>query len=448
MFSSGLDPNPIELTSDDDGGRAQPPQKRVKHAHKEPLTEVIDLCSESEGVTSSPRRTRTRVEKSVVVVLSTDEEVDLESPSNHLALRKTDTRKSSSLSPLRDSSPLVEDESEVQTLPSPQAHYVPIPESKVPVAEDGITNENNIQVEKADFPRGYFQSLYNEALTRCARETLHAKDIADPPSPFSLKCIPPARTIRYVAENQSPTLHTPLFFGRIMLRLGARLKQSKTVVFSDPNALSDAKAFSDNRSVSSMETSKLNEEQEDLQRHSDIMELSPVNSGALEVITKTPSIDFHDDTFSDTQAAGISPSIPVNNLDANERPVSKAPGPSLPLANRKTPGLIMLEDTPVPDNIQAQEVSTNCSTATLDRTNSSAILLNLLCNTPSNPPISDVVHYQTKTSQEAEVSLFRRAVSVDQVAKIEFSALKDAQLLVQVLWQRYEASKISGILLD
>ncbi|KAF8798831.1 hypothetical protein BYT27DRAFT_7246316 [Phlegmacium glaucopus] len=408
VVSSGLDPNPIELTSSDDASRARP-QKRVKQTRKKPLSpEVIDLCSESEDVTS-PRRTLTR-DEAPVLVLSTDNE-DLEFPSfSCLAVRETDSKERPALPSLGDISPPIGDESVFRASPSPRTHNIPVPKPKAPVAEDGVTDGNNRVAEKVDFPRGSLQALYNEALARCARQPQHAIDIADQPSPFSsLKCIPPAHTIHDSTPSQSPTLHTPLFFDRIILRLRARLKPRKTL---------DATAFSDDTNLGSTEA-KINEEQEDAWTYPDtVMELSTVESEAREVATKTifvSSTEFQDDALSDTQATGISPSVLVNDPDVNERPLSKAPSPPSPLENQEStlpPEVVMLEDT-VPENIQAQEVSANYRIATPERETPSAISPNMLCKNV-------------------------------QVATIEPSILKGAQFLVQALRRRYDASKISG----
>lgn len=446
VVSPGLDPNPIELTSSDDASRAQPPRKRVKHASRKPLSsQVIDLCSESEDVTSSPRRKRKQDEGSVVVVLSTDEEADFELPSfNRLAFRESKSRKGPALPPLGDILSPIED-SVSGASPSPQIHNTLAPKTKAPVAEeDGVTDENNILAKKVDFPRGSLQALYNEALTRCTREPQHAKNIADIPSPFySRKYIPPARIIRYSTLSQSPTLHTPLFFDRIILRLKARLKSRKTL---------NAKAILDDISLGSMEVSKFNEEQEDTRTYSDtVMELSAVDSETAEVATKTiplPPIESQGDALSNTHAPGISPSILANDLDVDKRPVFKAPESPSPLAKQESPfpsEVVILEDTPISESIQAQEVSAKRRTPTPERENSSAISPNMLCKTPSNLSNPDAV---IATTQEAETFLFRRESRADQVATIERSVLKNAQFLVQTLLRRYDASAISGILVD
>ena len=426
LVSPGLDPNPIELTSSDDAGRPQPPPKRVKHTHKKTFSShVIDLCSEHEDDIVSPRRARTRDDASVVV-LSTDEEMDLKSPAlNRLAFRGSNTRESSALPPLRDISSSIE----FQASSSHQAHNA-VPEPKAPVAEDIAIDKNNMYAEEANLPRGSLQALYNEALARCAREPQSAKDIADKRSPFSsLKCIPPARTIRYATESQSPSLHTPLFFDRIILRLRARLKQPKTL---------DATAVLDDTNLNSMQVSKLDEGQEDTLTYSDaVMEISTVDSEAPET-NFMPPIDLQNDALSDTQAACISPSISVNNMDVNKRPVSQYPSP---LANQESPLS--------PEVTIFQKVSTNCGLPTSDRAKSSAISTNMLCNTLSNSSNSsnlDAVNYQFEIPQEAGSSFFGRENGIDQVAAIEPIVLKDAHFLVQTLRQRYDASKLSGIL--
>jgi hypothetical protein len=300
--SPGLDQNPIELTSSD-GSRPQPPQKRMKRLHKKVFKpEVIDLCS-SEDVIALQRHTRTR-DEAPVIVLSTDEEVDLEfSALSHLACRKIDSRECPALPPLRDMSPLTEIESVFQPLPSPLAHNTPVPKPKPKtlVSEDGVTDENNICAEKVNLPRGSLQILYNEALARCTREPPHENDIADQPSPLSsLKCVPRARIIRYATQTQSPSLHTPLFFSRIILRLRARLKQLKTL---DVKALSDARASFSNHKVfpdaiafstisndiglNSKEVSKLDEDQDTLTYPEAVMEISAVDSEFLDIVTGT-----------------------------------------------------------------------------------------------------------------------------------------------------------------
>lgn len=370
-------------------------------------SQVIDLCSESEDVIASPRRTRTRDEASVVD-LSTDEEVDLKSPSlNRLVFTETDTGKSPALPSVRDISPPTEFHA-LQAVPRPKAS----------VAEDDVRGEN-IYVEKPNLPRGSLQALYNEALAGCAREPQRA---ANQPSPFySLPCIPPARIIRYATETPSPNLHTPLFFERIILRRRAKLKQPRT---------SDAKAILDDTSLDSMQASKLDEEQDALTYSDTVMEISTANSEAPEVATET-SIDFQDDALSDTRAPTIPLSILVNNLDVNERPVSQYPS----LESSLRPEVSMLEDTSFLDSIQAQKVSINYRSPTPDKP-SSATSTNTLCNTPSNP---DTFKYKFETLQ-AYLS------GAEQVATIEPIVLKDAQFFVQALQRKYDTSKISGIL--
>jgi hypothetical protein len=454
FVSPGLDPNPIELTSSDDDSQPQPPRKRIKRTHKKTFSsEVIDLCSDSEDVIASPRHTCTRDERSVVV-LSTDEEVDPEFSA--LAFRKIDTRECPALSPLRDISPPIEIKSVFQASPSPLAHNT-VPKPKAPVSEeDGVSDENNIYAEKVNLPRGSLQVLYNEALARCTREPRREKDIADQPSPFSSpKCVPPARIIRYATQTQSPSLHTPLFFSRIILRLRARLKQPKTLdakAFSDarasfklsnPKAFPDAAAFSDisnDTGLNSMEVSKLNEDQDTLTYPVAVMEISAVDGEALEMAAETiimPPIDSQDDTSSDTQVASISPSILVNKMNLNERLVSQSLGSPSPLTNQESPlgpEVAILEDTPILHSIQSQRVSINCCPTTTDSANTSTISL---CYTPPN---SDAVNYQIETPQEAETSLFGR-----EVATIEHIVLKDAQSFVQALQRIYDGSKIYGI---
>ena len=448
FVSSGLDPNPIELTSSDDGS-PQPPRKRIKHTHKKPFSsEIIDLCSESEDLFPSLRHTYTRDEGSVVV-LSTDE--DVESPA--LAFSRIDTRESPALPPLRDISPPIEIESVFQASPPPLAHNTSMPKTQAPVSEeDGVTDENNIYAKKINLPRGSLQVLYNEALARCTQEPRPEKDITGQPSAFSSpKCVPPARIIRYATHTQSPSLHTPLFFNRIILKLRARLKQPKTsdakafsdarASFSNPKTFPDAVAFSNDTGLDSMEVSKLNEDQDTFTYPVDI---SAVDSEALEMATETiimPPIDSQDDASSDTQVANISPSIPVDNMDFNERLVSRSLRSPSPLPNQESPlrpEVAILEDTPI-HSIQAQRVSTNCNPTTTDSANSFAISP---CNTP---PKSDTVNYQIETPQEAETSLFGRENCVDQVATIEHIVLKDAQPFVPALQRMYDGSKIYGI---
>jgi hypothetical protein len=430
LVSPGLDPNPIELTSSDDASRPRPPLKRVKHTHKKTFSfHVIDLCSEQEDDIASPRRARTRDDASVVV-LSTDEEVDLKSPAlNRLVFRGSDTRESSALPPLRDISPLIE----FQASSSHQARNA-VSKPNAPVAEDIAIDKNNMYAEEAKLSRGSLQDLYNEALARCAREPPSAKDIADTRSPFSLKCIPPARTIRYATEGQSPSLHTPLFFDRIIHRLRARLKQPKSL---------DATAVLDDTNLNSMQASKLDEGQEDTLTYPDtVMEISTVDSEAPEIISVSP-IDLQNDALSDTQAARISPSILVDNMDVNKRPVSQYPSPLANQESSLSPEVTIFQDTPV---IQAQKVSTNCGLPTSDRPKSSTISTNMLCDTPSNSSNLDAVNYQFEIPQEAGSSLIGRENGVVQVATIEPIVLKDAQFLVQTLQQKYDASKIPGIL--
>ena len=409
VVSPGLDPDPIELTSSDDDSRPQPPRKRVKHTHKKPFgSEVIDLCSESEDVIPSPRHTLTQDERSVV--LSTDEEMDLEFPAlSHLAFKKIDTR-CPALPPLRDISPPIEIESS-QASPPPLAHNPPVPKPKPLFSkEDGVTDVN--------FPRGSLQDLYNEALTRCTREPRREKNISVQPSPFSsLKCVPPARIIRYATQTQSPSLHTPLFFNRIILRLRARLKQPKSIdskAFSDARAsFSNSKAFPDATTFSaiskdtlnSMEVSKFTEDQDTLTYSDAVMKISAVDSEALEIVTETiliPPIDFQDDTSSNTQVA-------------------------------------IFEDTPILHSIQAP--TTICEPTTPDSANSFAISPNVLCNTPS-----EAVDYQIETPNEDKTSfLFVREDCVDQAATIEPIVFKDAQSLLQELQQIYDVSEVYGI---
>lgn len=425
VVSSGIDPNPIELTSDEDDSRAQPPKKRVKRTHQNRLSfEVIDLCSENESVSSRPTRTR---DKESVVVLS--DEMDIEFLSfNHLAFGETDARKSPSLSPLGDVSSPIQDEPVLQTLSSSQTHNTPFPKPKTPVTEEDSVTDENIYAEKVDLPRGSLQALYNEALARICRETQYAEDIIDQPSPFlSFKCTSPARIIHYSTQSQSPTLHTPLFFDRIILRLKARLKL-KT---------SDAKAFSDTMSLGSTGISTL-------AHFNNVMESSAVDSVAPDIATRTiltPPNDFRDSTSYGKQAAHISPCILVNNLDVSGGPVFKAP--ESPLENQASPlppKVFVLEDTPIPESIQIQEVSANYKTSTSESANSSAI-----SNPPSNLSNPDTVNYQIETPQEAETILLRREDCADQVAVMEPDVLKDAQFLVQALRRRYNALKISGI---
>ena len=460
VVSPGLDPNPIELTSSDDGSRPQPPQKRVKHTHKKPFSsEVIDLCSESEDVITSPRHKCARDEGSVVV-LSTDEEADLE-PTALSHSRKTDTRESPTLPPLRDISPPIEIESVLQASPPPLAHNSPVLKPKASVSEeDGLTDENNIHAEKFNLARGSLQVLYNEALARCTREAQREK-VTDQPSPFSsLKCVPPARTIRYATQTQqSPRLHTPLFFSRNIFRLRARLKQPKTLsanAFSDAQAsFSNSKvfphakafpAFPDDTGFYSIEVSKLNEDQDTLTYSDAVMEISAVDGEALEIAAETtlmPPVDFQDDTSYDTQVVSISPSILANNMDVNERVVSRSLGSPSPLPSQESPlrpEATILENTRILRSIQAQRVSTNCRPTTPDRANSFAISPIMNCNTPLN---SDAVNYPP---QEAEASLFGKEKCVDQVTTLEPIVLKDAQSFVQALRRKYDASKIYGIL--
>ena len=459
LVSPGLDPDPIELTSSDDDSRPQPPRKRIKHTHKKPFSsEVIDLCSESEDVIASPRRKRTRDEGSVVVLSTTDEEVDLGFPV--LTFRKIDTKESPALPPLRDISSPIEIESVFEASSSPLAHNISVPKPKASASEDGFTDENNIYAEKVNLPRGSLQVLYNEALTRCTREPRHEKDISEQSSPFSpLKCVPPARIIRYAAQTQSPSLHTPLFFSRIILRLRAGLKQPKTLdskafsdsraSFSNPKAFPDATVFSsvsNDTGLNFMKVSKRNEDQDALTYSDAVMGISTVDNEALEIATETVLMtpDFQNDTSSDTQVASISPSILVSSMDLSERPVSRSLVSSLPLPNQESPlrpEVTVLEDTPILQSIQAQ--ATNCRPTTPDRANSFAISLNMLCNTPSN---LDAVNYQIETPQKAETSLLGREYHVDQVATIKPFVLEDAQSFVQALQQIYDVSKIYGIL--
>lgn len=382
--------------------------------------------------------------------------MDLEFPAlNHSAFRKIDTRKSPALSPLRDISPPIEIESVYQASPPPLAHNTLVPKPKVLVFEkDGFADKNNICAEKADLPRGSLQVLYNESLTRCTRELRREKDISDQPSPFSsLKCVPPARIIRYATKTQSPSLHTPLFFSRSILRLRARLKQPKALdakafsdaraSFSNPKAFPDATTFSDisnDTDLNSMEVSKLNEDQDFLTYPDAVMEISAVDSEALEIATETilmPSIDLQDDTSPDTQVASISPSVLVNNMDLSERLVSRSPLPKQDSALRPE---VTIEDTPILHSIQAQ--MTNCRPITRDRANSFATPPDMLCNTPSD---SDPVIYQIETPQEAETSLFGRDNCVDQVATIEPIVPKDAQSFFEALQRKYDLSNIYGI---
>ena len=433
VVSPGLDPNPIELTSDDDGSRIPPPQKRVKHTHRKLHFDVIDLCSESEHVTFSPRRTRTRDEGSVVVILSTDEELDPESPSfSCLAFRETDTKNSPALPSLRDISPPIEDGFALQASPSPQVHDTVI-RPKVPVAEeDSFRDENNRYAENVNLHEGSLQTLYNEALAHCPRD---ATNITDDLSPFSSpKCMPPVCNIRYTTQNQSPTLHTPLFFRRIILRMRARLKPPKPL---------DVKTFADDIILDSMEASKLNEEREDTQICSDTsMELSAVDGKASEIATQmvlVRPIDFQG-ALSDMSAATISPSLLVNNLDTND---SNASDSFSPLANQGIPlppEVIMLEDRPVSRSIQTQEVSTHHKTATPERMIPSTISLNTLCDTPSNPDTANVTPQEAETLSENYT---------DQAATMgPPSVPKNAHSLVRTLLEwRCDAPKISGICL-
>ena len=445
----------IKNKNSDDDSRPQPPWKRIKHNPKS--AEVIDLCSESEEVIASPRHTSTR-DKGSVVVLSTDEEVDLEpSALSHLAFRKIDTRKGPVLSPLRDVSPPIEIESVFQASPPSLAHNTPVPKPKVLVSEkDGVTDDSNKCAEKVNLPRGSLQVLYNEALTRCSREPRRAKDISERPSPFSsLKCVPPARTIRYATQTQSPSLHTPLFFSRIIPRMSARLKQSKTLdakAFSDARAsFSNSKAFPDaatfsaisnDTDLNSMEVSKPDEDQDTLTYPDAVMDVSAVDSEDLEIATETilmPSIDFRDDTSSDTQVTSISPSILINNIDLSEKLISRSLGSPSPLPNQENmrPEVTILEDTPILHSIPAQ--GAYCRPITPDGANSFAISPNMLFNTPSN---SDAVTYQFGKAQKAETSLFEREICVDQVATIE---PKDAESFFQALQQKYDVSNNNGI---
>ena len=383
--------------------------------------------------------------------------MDLEFPA--LTFRKTETRESPALPPLRDISPPIEIESVFQASPPPLAHNIPVPKPKAPVSgEDGVTDES-ICAEKVNPPRGSLQVLYNEALARCTRKPQREKDIANQLSPpSSPKCVPPARIIRYATQSQSPSLHTPLFFNRIILRLRARLKQSKTLdpkassdaraSFLNPKAFPDATAFSaisNDTGLDSVEVSKSNEDQHTLTYPNAVTEISAVDGEALEIATESilmPLIDFQDDTSSDTQVASISPSIVVNNMDVNERLVSRSLGSSSPLPNQGSalrPEVTILEDTPILHSIQAQRVSTNCRFTTPDRANYFAISPN---NTPSN---SDAVNYQIETPQETETSLFGRENCVDQVATIEPIVLKDAQSSVQALQRICDVSEIYGI---
>ena len=410
VVCSGLDPNPIELTSSDDANQLQSPQKRVKHTHKRSFSsQIIDLCSESEDVIASPRLTRD--ETSVVVISSTDEELDLNSPVlNPLAIRETDTRES-------------------PALPAPIELNTCVPNSQSSVAKDDITDEN-MYAEKAKLPQGSLQALYNEALGRCPREPQCVRENADQTSPFSsLKCSPPsARNIHYATETQSPNLHTPLFFNRVIIRLRDTLKQRKT---------SSAKAVSVD---TSRQASKLNEEQEDTLAYSgNVMKISTVNSEVPEVVAKIDFVPPIDSFLHETQAARISPSILVNNTDVDERALFQYPEFPPPLANQKNPSLeaTMLEETAILDNIQAQNVSTS---ATPDIANFSAT------NTPSNPSNSDTVNYEIEALQETETSWSTSKNDPGQVATIEPIVLKDAQLFVQALRQKYNVSNISGIL--
>ena len=326
FVSPGLHPNPIEITSSEDDSRpqaAEPPRKRIKHGHKKASSsEVIDLCSESEDAFASPRHSCTRDEGSVVI-LSTDEDVDLGFPaSSHLAFRKIDTRK---LSPLKDISPPIDNESVFQASPPPLTHNTLVPKSKALVyEEDGFIDRNNICARKVGLSRGSLQVLYNEELARCTREPRREKANSGQPSPFSShKCVPPAHIIRYATQTQSPSLHTPLFFSRIILRLRARQKQPKTL---DANAFSDARAsfsklkafpnatpfsaISNNTDLrlNLMEVSKINEDQGTLTYPDSVMEVSAVDSDALEIATEAIPIpiDYQDETSSDTQVASIS----------------------------------------------------------------------------------------------------------------------------------------------
>ena len=254
--------------------------------------------------------------------------MDLEFPALcRLASRKINTIESPALPPLRDVSPPIEIESVLQASPPPLAHKTPISKPKAVSKEDGVTDENNICADKVDFPQGSLQVLYNDALARCTRKPRREKDISDQPSPFSsLKYVPPARVIRYASQTQSPSLHTPLFFNRIIHRLRARLKTLDTKAYSDarvspsnpiasPNA-TDFSAISNDTALNSMEVSKLNKDQDTLTYPDAVMEMS------AETIL-IPPIDFQDDTSSDTEMVGISPSI-VNNMDVNERLVSRS----------------------------------------------------------------------------------------------------------------------------
>ena len=369
VISPGLDPSPIELSSSDDDSRPQPPRKRIKHVYKKPFgSEVIDLCSESEDAFASPRHSCTRDERSVVV-LSTDEDVDLDFPaSSHLAFRKIDTRKSPALSSLKDISPPIEIESVFQASPPPLTHNTLVSKPKALVfEEDGVTDRNNICAKKVGPPRGSLQVLYNEALARCVRDPRRKKDNSGQPSPFSsLKCVPPARIIRYATQTQFPSLHTPLFFSRVILRLRARQKQPKILdtkpisgakpfpgvkPFPGAKPFSDAKIFSDARAsflnpkafpdattfsavsndadLNPMEVSNFNEDQ-DTPYPDSVMEISTVDSEALEIATVLiPPIDVQDDISSDTQVASISLSSTIpfsvisNDADLNSMKVSK-----------------------------------------------------------------------------------------------------------------------------
>ena len=417
----------------------------MKHTHKKRFSfELIDLCSESEDVIASPRHTCTR-DKGSVVFLSSDDEAAIEFP------RRIDTRESPALPPIRDISPPIEIESVLQASPSPLAHN-----AKTPVSEEhGITNENNIDVEKANLPRGSLQVLYNEALARCTREPRREEDIADQPSPFfSLKCVPSARTIRYATQTQSPSLHTPLFFSRIIHRPMARLKQPKTLdakVFSDarasypnPKTFPDAATFSavsNDTGLNSMEVSELSEVQDTLTYPDAVMEVSAVESEALGIAETIlmPPIDFQDDTSYDTQVASISPSIPVNDMDliASEKLVSRSLGSPLPLPNQENPlqlEVAIHEDIPNLHIIQGQRVSTNCSPTTTDSANSFAISP---CITPSK---LDAINYPIETPQEAETSLFGKENCVDQVDTIG----PIVQSFVQALHGIYDSSKVHG----
>ena len=345
-----------------------------------------------------------------------------------------------------------------QALPPPLAHNTPVPKPKALVSEeDGVRDESNKCAEKVDLPRGSLQVLYNEALTRCTQKPRCEKDISDHPSPFlSLKCVPPARIIRYATQAQSPRLHTPLFFSRIRLKqpktLDAKAFSDARVSFSNPKAFPDASTFSaisNDTDLNSMEVSKLNENEDTLTYPDAAMELSAVDSKALEIATETipipPTIDFPDDTSSDTQVAGISPSI-VNSMDVNERLVSRSLGSPSPLPNQESPfrqGVTILEDTPILHGIQAQTVI--CRPITPDRAHSFAIRPNMLCDTDT-PSNLDAVNHQIETTQEAEAFLFERESCVEQIAKIEPIVLDDTQSFVQALQRIYDVSNIYGIL--